>query len=199
MSVGTKEQQILTAGRQLFLRHGYEGATTDALVDKARVSKETLYRYYPTKDALLTAVIKDMAARRRAIASDLALPADATRRTLETLLRRLTEAALAETMRPEYLDLLRLVIGESARRPHLAKLLREMLTGGGAVRRLLRSARDQGLLRQDVKTDVAAQILGGAVLGWVLDQGVLAGPRADPPTPFDVDEIVRLFLRGISS
>ena len=193
-----KDEQILAAARQLFLRHGFDGATTDALVERAEVSKETLYRYYPTKDELLTAVIKDMAERRLVIAADVVLPPHATRRTLEALLRGLAGGVLAETMRPDYLDLLRLVIGESARRPHLAKMLRDALSGGGALRRLLDAAREQGLVRHEVKTELAAQILGGALLGWVVQQGLLVGTRP-ARAPIDIDEIVRLFLRGVAA
>lgn len=197
MSITAKEQQILSAAERLFLRHGYEGATTNALAEAAGVSKETLYRYYPTKDDLLSAVIEAMAERRRALAADIVLPPRASRRTLEVLLRRFAEEGLAQTMRTESLDLLRLVVGESARRPHLAKPLREALTGGGAVRRLLEHAREQGLVHKDVDAEVAAQMLGGTLLGWVFQHGLLAGTRARTRAAIDIDEIVRLFLRAV--
>jgi hypothetical protein len=79
----------------------------------------------------------------------------------------------------------------------VAILLRDALTGGGALRHLLAKAQKQGLVRRDVKVDVAAQMLGGAVLVAVFQHGLLAGARTPRPT-VDVDEVVRLFLRGIA-
>ena len=198
MAIPAKEQQILTAARALFLRRGFEGATTDALVESAGVSKETLYRRYATKDDLLIAVIKDMAERRHAIAADVVLPDGATRRTLELLLKRLVRTALAETMKPENVDLLRLVAAESGRRPRVAALFRDALTGGGALRRLLAQAKDQRLVRHDVNVDTVAQMLGGSLLIPVLYQGVLGGARSPRRADIDLDEIVRLVLRAVS-
>lgn len=197
MAVSTKEQQILSAARTLFLRHGFEGATTDALVESAGVSKETLYRYYATKDDLLIAVIRDLAVSRRALATDIVLPERATPRGFELLLRRLAKTALEQTVRPEYINLLRLVIGESGRRPRIAALLGEALTGGGALRRLLAQARGQGLVRKDVDVDAAAQMLAGALLVAVFNH-VLLGSRAARASWIDLNETVRLFMRAIT-
>ncbi len=198
VGIATKQQQILTAARSLFLHRGFDGTTTDALVEAAGISKETLYRYYASKDELLVAVIHDMAARRHARAADVVLPAGAAMRTLEASLKRLVETGLAEMMRPDYLNLLRLVVAESGRRPKIAALLRDALTGGGALRRLLAQACEQRLVRQDVKVEVAAQMIGGALLLAVFNEGVLAGGRSPDRRAIDVDEIVRLFMRAVA-
>jgi len=198
VGIATKQQQILTAARSLFLHRGFDGTTTDALVEAAGISKETLYRYYASKDELLVAVIHDMAARRHARAADVVLPAGAAMRTLEASLKRLVETGLAEMMRPDYLNLLRLVVAESGRRPKIAALLRAALTGGGALRRLLAQACEQRLVRQDVKVEVAAQMIGGALLLAVFNEGVLAGGRSPDRRAIDVDEIVRLFIRAVA-
>lgn len=197
MAVSGKEHQILSAARTLFLRHGFDGATTDALVSSARVSKETLYRYYATKEDLLIAVIRDLAASRRALGNDIVLPERATRRGFELLLRGLATDAFEQTVRPEYINLLRLVIGESGRRPRIAALLGEALTGAGTLRRLLAQARGQGLVRKDVDVEAAAQMLGGALFGAVFKHGLLGSgvPRA---SWIDLNETVRLFMRAIS-
>lgn len=48
---------ILDAARNEFFRSGYEDARMDTIAEAARVSKSTLYERYPTKQALLRAVI----------------------------------------------------------------------------------------------------------------------------------------------
>ncbi|HEY4383980.1 MAG TPA: TetR/AcrR family transcriptional regulator, partial [Ktedonobacteraceae bacterium] len=53
-----KREQILTGARQLFLTRGYTGTSTDAIVKTIGISKETLYAYYPNKEALFAAVLQ---------------------------------------------------------------------------------------------------------------------------------------------
>jgi TetR/AcrR family transcriptional regulator, mexJK operon transcriptional repressor len=48
---------ILDEARDEFFRCGYEGARMDTIAEAAHVSKSTLYERYPTKQALLRAVI----------------------------------------------------------------------------------------------------------------------------------------------
>jgi TetR/AcrR family transcriptional regulator, mexJK operon transcriptional repressor len=50
---------ILAEARNEFLRSGYEDARMDTIAEAARVSKSTLYERYPTKEALLRAVIAE--------------------------------------------------------------------------------------------------------------------------------------------
>jgi AcrR family transcriptional regulator len=50
---------LLTIARQVFLANGYAGATMDAIAAGARISKQTLYQQYPSKDVLYAAVVRD--------------------------------------------------------------------------------------------------------------------------------------------
>ena len=49
---------ILTAAAEVFERSGYDGATTDAVAERAGVSVGSLYQYFPTKDALLRKLVE---------------------------------------------------------------------------------------------------------------------------------------------
>src|SRR2546423_13494696 len=55
-----KREQILTAARRLFLQHGFADTSTEAIRIEAGVSKETLYRYYASKEELFTAVLRQL-------------------------------------------------------------------------------------------------------------------------------------------
>ena len=55
-----KREQILTAARRLFLQHGFADTSTEAIRIEAGVSKETLYRYYASKEGLFTAVLRQL-------------------------------------------------------------------------------------------------------------------------------------------
>ncbi len=52
-------QRIVTAVRQLITARGFKGWTMEELARLANVSKRTLYRYYPGKEALIAGVIDD--------------------------------------------------------------------------------------------------------------------------------------------
>lgn len=191
-------ERIVRAARPLFLHRGIDNTSTDALAEAAGVSKRTLYQCYPSKDELLAAVMRDMTVDRLASAPELSLPANATRAALRGVLEDFVRLAIARTMDPEYIDLLRLAIGESGRRPQLAALLRQELTGAKTLRSLLEDARRQKLLRADVNVEVAARMLAGALLTSVLSDGAFSR-RPKPPSRAVVDDLIRLFLAAVAS
>lgn len=56
---GSSGAELLAVARQVFLANGYPGATMDAVASGARISKQTLYRRFPSKEALFEAVVRD--------------------------------------------------------------------------------------------------------------------------------------------
>src|SRR5438132_12066541 len=59
-----KRAQIRAAAKQLFLRHGVQATSTDAIAAAASTSKETLYRYYAKKEDLFVDVLRSLAIER---------------------------------------------------------------------------------------------------------------------------------------
>ncbi|MEX5719052.1 TetR/AcrR family transcriptional regulator [Geodermatophilus maliterrae] len=56
---GSTGSDLVAIARQVFLAQGFAGATMDAVAAGARISKQTLYRQYASKDALFAAVVRD--------------------------------------------------------------------------------------------------------------------------------------------
>lgn len=54
-----KIRQILRGARAVFLRDGFDGASMNDIAREAGVSKGTLYVYFPSKEALFTAYVRD--------------------------------------------------------------------------------------------------------------------------------------------
>lgn len=190
--------RIVRAARPLFLRRGFDNTSTDALAQAAGVSKRTLYRCYRNKDELLASVMRDMTVDRLSSSPELSLPPNASRATLESVLKRFVRMAITRTMDPEYIDLLRLAVGESGRRPRLGALLRQELAGGRTLRAVLEDARQRKLIRADVNVEVAARMLAGALLTSVLSDGAFSR-RPKPPSRAVIDDLVRLFLVAVAS
>jgi AcrR family transcriptional regulator len=80
----------MSAGRELFARDGPD-AQMDEIAARAGVGIGTVYRHFPTKEALLTAMVRDrfqQFAQIASLAEDTVDPADA----LEVVMRRSAEA-----------------------------------------------------------------------------------------------------------
>jgi TetR/AcrR family transcriptional regulator, mexJK operon transcriptional repressor len=56
---GSAGPELLAIAREHFLGHGFRRTTMDAIAAQAKISKQTLYAEYPSKDALYTAVVRD--------------------------------------------------------------------------------------------------------------------------------------------
>lgn len=50
-------ERIVTAGREVLLRDGYDAFSTNRVADQAGISPGSLYQYFPNKAAIITAVI----------------------------------------------------------------------------------------------------------------------------------------------
>jgi TetR/AcrR family transcriptional regulator, mexJK operon transcriptional repressor len=197
-----KRDQIREGARRAFLDRGFSGASTDVIAAEAGVSKQTLYAYYPSKEDLLSDVLRDLI-ETGGPQEGLAAAYGAPLRSKEEVRRSLSSAAenlVAALMRPEYVALVRVVIAETPRQPHLGELFRsavpERVLGG--VAGLLRRAGEEGAIRP-VDTDAASRMFIGPLLTYVLMDGLFVGdgpPR--PPAPERIEELVDLFVGAIT-
>src|SRR5450432_993039 len=53
MVVTDKREAIMTAALELFVERGFFGTAVPEIADKAGVGAGTIYRYFPSKDALV--------------------------------------------------------------------------------------------------------------------------------------------------
>jgi TetR/AcrR family transcriptional regulator, mexJK operon transcriptional repressor len=109
-----QRQAILQAAGDVFLERGYTSASVDAVADRARRSKATVYAIFGSKDRLLAALVAQGAAS--LAASFNGLPAGAS---LEENLRVIGRSYLDLILQPKRLALYRLVAGESGRSPDI--------------------------------------------------------------------------------
>lgn len=58
-----KRQDIITAAFSLFYKNGFHATGVDLIMQTAKVSKRTLYKYFRSKDELVIAVLEDYNAR----------------------------------------------------------------------------------------------------------------------------------------
>src|SRR5512147_1118532 len=65
VDIPARRREILTAAAATFARHGYRGTSLDRVATTLGMGKSSLYHYFPTKEALFTA-LADETLRREA-------------------------------------------------------------------------------------------------------------------------------------
>lgn len=114
-----KTEAILDGAMQEFLENGYAGSRIDRIVAAAGVSKATVYRHFPDKEALFTALIQRMACKKELF--QLQAP-QSFEEEPSVFLKRYASGMLDNVASdPQILTFLRIIIGESGRFPELAR------------------------------------------------------------------------------
>ena len=197
-----KRDQILAGARLVFLRDGFAAASTDAIASEAKVSKRTLYVYYPSKEELFAEVMRRLTIENpqaRALESiEEMSPGDE-----EELRRDLLELAgkiVATMMQPDYLALLRTTIADTHRFPQLGGLFRatvpERAMRSFAV--FIEKSRERGVVGRDVDGGTAARMFVGPLLTYAVLDGLLAEGPPRLPAREKIEEIVDLYMKAIT-
>jgi len=193
-----KRDQIRAHAQSLCLTRGFAGTSTDAIAAEAGVSKQTLYAYYPSKDELLADVLRHLIhedPHHQLLAADRGH--SATRDDVHHALTVLAQNLIANVMQPDYLALMRVVIAETPRLPHLGSLFRATVPERvlGHIRMILEEGQANRAIAA-LDTDAASRMLVGALLTYALHDGLLLGdgiPRVPPPER--VEAVVQLFMK----
>jgi TetR/AcrR family transcriptional regulator, mexJK operon transcriptional repressor len=175
-----KRRAILDAATEVFLQKGYLATNMDEIAALAAVSKQTVYKNFPSKEALFVAIVSSVSNR----ASDRVhseMPDLAEGEDLAEYLQRYAYRQLTTVLTPRVMQLRRLVIGEVGRFPELAKALFDGGPGRAiaAMAVLFERLADRGLLAIDDPA-VAASQFNWLIMGEPLNRGMLLGDEAIP-------------------
>ena len=196
-----KRTQIRAAAEQQFLGKGFGETSMDAVTAAAGVSKQTLYRYYPTKAELFADVLGQLIAEPGPLVIG---PRRETRlqtkADLQSMLTSLSRDYLTRVLEPRQLALLRIVIAEGSRFPELTESFRSTLpaVGGAIFIAALESGRAAGLIAGWVDVRTAARAFAGLLMMFILRDGLLA-PEPSLPSRQKVAEMVQIFIDGVGA
>jgi AcrR family transcriptional regulator len=198
----TKEKQdrVLSAAQQVFMQYGFEGASMDAIALAASVSKPTLYRYYPNKEAMFIAVLEQLALRPFSEDTLVALndmPLDSPE-ALEHALNLWARTMHEHLIQPGYIGLIRLLIAELPRFPALGGMFAGAVAqqGGMSLMAMLRSAKTSGVITVE-DLEPVLRLLVSCLVYYVLS-GLFAPDEPHPPPHNEVAAQIHLIVRGIS-
>jgi len=163
-----KRASILRAVRPIMLRDGLGGTTLDRVSAEGGIAKMTLYRHFPSKEALFEGLVTATCAYMREDLEN-APPADADQPAADRLadeLRAFTTALIA----PDALALYRLIVADGWRFPDLARVFDQ--SGMRVIRRRIAVLLETGGVRADRSQQVAGDVVALA-LGDAYQRAVL--------------------------
>ena len=138
-----RPQQLLDAALVLFVEKGFAATRAEEVAQRAGVSKGTLYLYYPSKEELLKAVIREHLGSRIAAGAVLA---ERHRGTVAELLREVFSRWWLEVFDSPTSGVFKLIITEVRNFPDIAEFyLREVVQPGEQlIARIVQRGIDSG-------------------------------------------------------
>lgn len=172
---------ILTATGRLMSDVGYEHLTMEGIAHEAGVGKQTIYRWWPSRSALVAECLLEgfILPGRFEIPDSGDLRADLTA-WLDGIF-----ALLAE---PRGETLVRSLIAVAAESAEVGRRLRDSLGGGSVIEDRLRRAIDRGDLRADAPLTEITEALVGAVIIRALSR--------EPAEPGASERLVNAVVQG---
>ena len=190
------EASLLAVAHDLFLAHGFDGATVEGIARTAHVSPKTIYGRYGGKEGLFITTM-------RRNATEMLAPLDAvvtSRPELETALCAFGVRHLRLMTSPQVLQFQRMLFGEIERFPELARAVFENGPERGTVTlaALLEQANDAGIVRV-MNARSSAEFFLGALQGETVRRALFTSAVPSQATIEErVANTVALFLRGHS-
>jgi AcrR family transcriptional regulator len=179
-----RRAEILDAAERCFARAGFHQASMQDICAEAGMSPGNLYRYFPSKEALIAGISERNRANAAAMLSDVGRAPDFFAALAEHARHHLVERSAAEV------GLCAEIMSESRRNPDVARLYEEIERDiKKLLTTMLRSAMERGEISSDIDVDAAAVVL------MVLADG-MSWRRAVEPG-FDAERILPLILQMV--
>lgn len=198
MTAENRRQQIVTVAAELFSKKGFNGTTTKEIAEGAGVSEAIIFRHFPTKDTLYSAIIDYK-----------------TRQSGERIKTHLKEAASRKDDRAFFGTLAYDLLDVHLKDPALMRLLMFSALEGHAlsemffqstarecrdhVRRYIKQRSSDGAFRE-LDSTVCARAFVGMILHHVLVRVLYKDTSCDDiklSTRQIADRLVDLFLHGV--
>lgn len=189
----TRRQMITAIARTVFLKKGFAATSMSEIAHLLGGSKGTLWSYFPSKEALFGAVIREVSDEVSKSLEECLRPHHDLDRTLHAFAHRFAEQLDSPTM----ISLLRVVAAELERFPDLGRIL--FIDGVSRIaKRLSRYFQEEMAahrMRDDDPDEAARQFF--SLLKQPVHVRIFYGDTPDLLSHrIDVDAAVRMFLRA---
>jgi AcrR family transcriptional regulator len=171
-------ERLISAAAAAFVEHGADDASLEEIARRAGVGIGTLYRHFPTRQALLEAVYRDQVEALRIAGAEL-LDSDSPGEALETWLRALM--AFGSTKRSLTSALLSMLGKGSELLSSCSMVI------SGAAEGLLSRAQEAGLVREDATANDLIRLV----------HAISIASQHAPADPGQTDRLLGLVLDGL--
>ena len=159
---------IVRAARPIMLRDGLGGTTLDRVAAEGGIAKMTLYRHFPSKEALFEGLVTAMCGDMRESLEN--APAADTDKPIATRLADELSTFTSGLIEPDWLALYRLIVADGWRFPELARVFDR--SGMRVIRRRITEMLETGGAPGDHSRQVAAEVIALA-LGDAYQRAIL--------------------------
>ncbi|HEU0335133.1 MAG TPA: TetR/AcrR family transcriptional regulator [Gaiellaceae bacterium] len=167
-AVADKRRLILDAAVRVFARDGYHTSRVGDIAEEAGIAHGLLYHYFASKEEVLATVFRENWAELleafHRVESSGEPPEEQLRGIAKILLRSWRNDP----------DLVRVMVREVARSPHLQAQVDELREGFQTIQRIVERGQADGAFRRDLDPQLVSWILYGGLeellTGWVLGQ-----------------------------
>lgn len=190
-------ERILEAAERLFIQHGIDNVSMDTIADAARLSRKTVYQYFPNKKEIAFAIFQKMV-------DDLAQKFDpdkiAQGNGFQRLERYVEEIVNLFETEPDHLRFMVEFDALYAREGDPARVRRTYAEGAEMLTPIIQQGITDGSIRPDFEADFVAAALLNLVSG-MNSRFALLGDQIQEEYGQSVKElylgILRIFLQGI--
>lgn len=189
----SKKEDVIRAAVKVFLENGYAGTSLNKIAQEAGVIKATIYSHYKDKETLFTAIIEEITIKKMAIDFDQMksmipqVPPDTFIDLIYDKFSKLEED-------PEYIRLVRILVGESERFPELPELyLRAVLRPGMGLAKLYFDTHPELGIEDSF---AAGHIMCGAFWSLLVWQRLFGGVKETPLGSDRVKAVLKDLLRS---
>ena len=163
-----KRQLLLAAAVRVFARKGFHTCRVGDIAEEAGVAHGLLYHYFSSKDEVLETIFRGTWTELLAALAEVERSGLPAREQL-----RQVAAIVLRTWRRDP-ELVRVLIREVTRSPHLQREIGEIGHAFAAIARIVEQGQAAGELRRDLDATLACVVFYGALeeilTGWVLGQ-----------------------------
>jgi AcrR family transcriptional regulator len=163
-----KRELILDAAVRVFARKGYHTSRVGDIAEEAGVAHGLLYHYFDSKEELLDTIFRNTWTLMLDTISGVEALDEPARETLRKV------AAIVLRAWRDTPDIVRVLVREVTRSPHLQQEIGETEQAFAALERVIRKGQESGEFRDEVDPRFASFIFYGALeeilTGWVMGQ-----------------------------
>jgi TetR/AcrR family transcriptional regulator, fatty acid metabolism regulator protein len=186
-----RRRQIIDAAVRAFARRGYEACRVGDIATEAGVAYGLVYHYFHSKEEILETIFRDtwnLMLEAIAGVEELDEPADVQLRKVIAIVLRTWK------MDP---DLVRVLVREVTRTPHLQSEVTEIQQAFDTLERIVARGQEQGVFSEELEAKLVGWSLYGALeelmTGWVMGQL----PGTDEDVALAERSLFALFTRGL--